>query len=77
MIFVIKILKNTIQVSKILIVFDDIIADMPSNKRLNPIITDLFIRVGKLNISLVFIRQSYFAIAKNVRLNSTHFSYEK
>ena len=45
---------------KILIVFDDIIADMLSNKKLNPIITELFIKGKKLNISLVFITQSYF-----------------
>ena len=49
---------------KILIVFDDIIVDMLSNKKLNPIVTELFIRVRKLNISLVFITQSYFAMPK-------------
>ena len=42
---------------KILIVFDDMIADMLSNKKLNPIVTELFIRGRKLNISLVFITQ--------------------
>ena len=51
-----------------LIVFDDIC----SNKKLNPKVTELFIRVRKLNISLVFIAQSYFAVPKNFRLNSTH-----
>ena len=60
--------------SKILIVFDDMIADMLSNKKLNPIVTELFIRGRKLNISLVFITQSYFAVPKNIRLNSTHYS---
>ena len=59
---------------KILIVFDDIIADMINNKRLNPIVTELFIRGRKLNISIVFIMQSYFKMPKDVRLNSTHFS---
>ena len=54
---------------KILIVFDTMIADMLSNKKLNPIVTELFIRGGKLNISLVFITQSYFAVPKNIRLN--------
>ena len=49
---------------KILIAFDDIIVDMLSNKKLNPIVTELFIRVRKLNISLVFITQSYFAMPK-------------
>ena len=58
---------------KILIVFDDMIADMLSNKKLNPILTKLFIRGRKLNIYLVFITQSYFAIPKNIRLNSTQY----
>ena len=58
---------------KILIVFDDIIADMLSNKKLNPIVTELFVRGRKLNISLVFITQSYFSVPKNIRLNSTHY----
>ena len=57
---------------KLLKVFDDIIADMINNKKLNSIVTDLFIRGKKLNISLVFITQSYFKIPKYVRLNSTH-----
>ena len=59
--------------NKILIVFDDMIADMISNKKLNSIITELFIRCIKLNISLVFISQSYFKVRKDVRNNSTHF----
>ena len=58
---------------KILIVSDDIIADMINNKKLNPIVTELFIRGRKLNISIVFITQYYFKVAKDVRLNSTHF----
>ena len=58
---------------KILIAFDDIIADMSSNKKRNPIVTELFIRDRKLNISLVFITQSYFAVPKCIRLNSTHY----
>ena len=49
---------------KILIVFDDVIATMFSNKKLNPIVTELFIRCRKLNISLIFIRQSYFVVPK-------------
>ena len=60
MIFI-KILKNTIQ---ILIAFDDMIADMFSNRKLNPIVTELFIRETKLNI---------FLVLKNVTLNSTHY----
>ena len=47
--------------------------DMIGNKKLNPIVTELFIRGRKLNISLVFITQSYFAVRKNIRLNSTHY----
>ena len=58
---------------KLLIVFDGIIADMINNKKLNPVVTELFIRSRKLNISIVFITQSYFKVPKDVRLNSTHF----
>ena len=58
---------------KVLIVFDDMIADMINNNKLNPIVTELFIRGTKLNISIVFIMQSYFKVPKDVRLNSTHF----
>ena len=58
---------------KILIVFDDMIADMINNKKLNSIVTELFIRDRKLNIYIVFITQSYFKVPKDVRLNSTHF----
>ena len=58
---------------KILIAFDDMIADMIINKKFNPIVTELFIRARKLNISIVFITQSYFKVPKDVRLNSTHF----
>ena len=49
------------------------IADMINNKKLNPVVPELFIRSRKLNISIVFITQSYFKVPKNVRLNSTHF----
>ena len=49
------------------------IADMINNKKLNSIVTELFIRGIKLNISLVFITQSFFKVPKDVRLNSTHF----
>ena len=58
---------------KILIVFDDMIANMINNKKLNPIVTELFIRGRKLNISIVVITQSYFKVPKDVRLNSTYF----
>ena len=59
--------------NKILIVFDDIFADMINNKNLNSIVTKLFIRDRKLNISLVFITQSYFKVPKDARLNTSHF----
>ena len=49
------------------------IADMVNNKKLNPVVTELFIRGRRLNISIVFITQSYFKVPKDVRLNSTHF----
>ena len=74
MIFI-KLLKYTIQIKKrnILIVFDGMIADILSNKNLNPMVTELFIRGRKLNISLVFITQSDFPVPKNIRLNSKHY----
>ena len=53
--------------------FDDIIANIMTNKKIQAIIKDLFIRCRKLIISLVFIAQSYFSVLKDVRLNSTHF----
>ena len=63
--------------NKILIVLDDMIADMIHNKKLNLIVTELFIRSRKLNISLVFITQSYFKVPKDVRLNTSHFFIAK
>ena len=62
---------NTDKENKILIVFDDMIADMIHNKKLNSIVTELFFRGRKLNISLVFITQSYFKVPK-VKLNTSH-----
>ena len=58
---------------KVLIVFDDMIADMTNKKNLYPIVKELFIRDRKLNISIAFITQSSFKVPKDVRLNSTHF----
>ena len=58
---------------KILIVFDDMIADIMTNKKFQSIIKELFIRCRKLNISLIFITQPYFSVPKDVRLNSTHY----
>ena len=62
---------------KVLIVFDNIIAELINNKKLNSIVTELFIRGRKLNISLVFITQTYFKVPKEVRLNITHFFITK
>ena len=64
---------NPIRKRKKLIVFDDMIADIMTNKRFQAIIKELFIRCRKLNISLVFITQSYFSVPKDVRLDSTHY----
>ena len=64
---------NPIKKRKVIIIFDDMIADMISNNKLNPIVTELFIRGRKFHISIVFITQSYFKVPKDVRLNSTHF----
>ena len=53
------------------------IADMINNKKLNPVVTELFIRGRKLNISIAFITESHFKVPKDVRLNSTHFFYHE
>ena len=63
--------------NKISIVFDDMIADMIHSKKLNSVVTELFIRIRKLNISLVFMTQSYFKVPKDVRLNTSHFFISK
>ena len=61
---------------KILLVFDDTIADMLSNKRLNRIVAELSIKDRQLNISLVFITQSYFAVSQNQTKFCSLFYYE-
>ena len=68
---------NVDKENKILVVFDDLITDLINNKKLNSILTELFIRGIKLNISLVFITQSYFPVPKDVRLNTSHFFITK
>ena len=60
MMFTIILKNNPESENKVLIVVDDMIPDMINNKKLNPVVTELFIRIRKLNISLVFIRQSNF-----------------
>ena len=64
---------NPAKKRRVLIVLDDMIADMESNKRFGPIVTELFLRCRKVNISLVFISQSYFKVRKTIRLNATHY----
>ena len=64
---------KSIRKRKKLIVFDDMIADIMTNTKLQAIIKELFIRCRKLDISLVFITQSYFSVPKDVRLNLTHY----
>ena len=63
--------------NKVLIVFDHMIADMIHDKKLNSVVTELFIRARKLNISLAFITQSYFKVPKDVRVNTSHFFIAK
>ena len=57
---------------KVVIIFDDMIADLINNKKLNPIVTELFIRGRKLNITIAIITQSYFKVPKDKIL---HFFY--
>ena len=64
---------NPTRKTKILIVFDDMIADIMSNKNFQAIVKELFIRYTKLNISFAFITQSDFSVPKHVRLNSIHY----
>ena len=65
------------QTKKILIVFDNMVADIMTNKTFQGIVKELFIRCRKLNISLVFITRSYFSVPKGVRVNSTHYLITK
>ena len=64
---------NPTKKRRVLLVFDYMIADMEFNKILSPIVTELFLRGRKLNISLVFISQSYIKVPKTERLNATHY----
>ena len=69
----VKILNNLGKNRKMLIAFDDLIADMINNNKLNPVITELFIRGRKLSISIAFITKLYFKVPKDVRVNSAIF----
>ena len=64
---------NPCRKRKVFVAFDDMIADIMTNKKFQSIIKELFIRCRRLNISLVFITQCYFCVPKEVRLNSTHY----
>ena len=64
---------NPIRKRKKIIVFDDMIADIMTSKKFQAIIKELFIRCRKLNISLMFITESYFSVPKDVRLSTTHY----
>ena len=64
---------NTNRKRKILNVFNDMIADLLSNRKMNPIVNESFFSGSKLNLSLVFIIIFYFAVPKNIRLNVTHY----
>ena len=72
-----KNIEYNVDKDKNLVVFDDMIADMINSKKLNSIVTELFIRGRKLNISLVLITQSYFNGPKDVRQNTTDFFYHE
>ena len=64
---------NPTKKRRMLIVFDDTIADMESNKKLSPIVSELFLRGRKLNVLLVFLSQSFFQVPKTIKLNTTHY----
>ena len=64
---------NPVKKRKMLIEFNDLVADMLSNETIQPIFTDLFISVSKLIIFIVFIIQFYFFILKNIRFNTIHY----
>ena len=63
---------NPTKKRKVVIVFDDMIADMKSNKKLSSLVNELFLRGRKVNISLLFISQSYFKMPETIRPNATH-----
>ena len=64
---------NPTKKRKVLVVFDDVIWDMEANKKLSPIVTEWLLRRRNVNISFVFISQSYFKVPKTIRQNATHY----
>ena len=68
---------NPTKKRRVLIVFHNMIGDMECNRKLSPIVTELLLRERKLNISFVFISQSYFKVSRTRRLNATHYFFMK
>ena len=68
---------NLTKKRRVLIVIDDMMEDIESHKKLSSKVTELFLRGRKLNISLVFISQSYFKVSKTIRVNATHYFITK
>ena len=68
---------NLTKKRRVLIVIDDMMKDIESHKKLSSKVTELFLRGRKLNISLVFISQSYFKVSKTIRVNATHYFITK
>ena len=68
---------NPTKEKRVLLVFDDMIADMAATKKLSPVVTELFLKGRKLNISVVFISQSYLKVPKAIRLNGAHYFFMK
>ena len=66
-------MSDVLEDKKVLIIFDDMIADIMRSEKFKAIVQELFIRCRKLNIAIVFITQSYFRTPKDARLNSTHY----
>ena len=62
---------------KVVIIFDDMIADLINNKKLNPVVTELFIRGRKLNITIAIITQSYFKVPKDKILQFFYYENSK
>ena len=68
---------NLMKKKSILVVFDDMITDMEVNKKLSPLLIELFLRGRVLNISLVFVSQACVTVPEAIRLNAAHFFYHE
>ena len=71
-IIILRIIKKN-RKRKVLIIFDDMVSHVMSDRKAQQVLRDLFIRCRKLNISLCFLAQSYFSVPKDVKLNCTHY----